>query len=260
MTSSPALAKTAARLAGAGCVFAAEEARLLIDNADGPDELAALVSRRVFGEPLEHILGWVEFDGLHLRVGPGTFVPRQRSLFVAALAVAEARSRNGCLVLEMCSGVAPIAAVVARDVPGARVVASDRGASAEYARANVPAAAVYVGDLFEALPDELRGTVGVLAAVPPYVPDDAAGQLPREAREFEPSKALLGGHDGLAIVRRILCDAPGWLDDASVVLLEMHRSQTAAAAVEAAACGFSAEAVASSDEQTAVLRCTAPSQ
>ncbi len=63
----------------AGCVFAEDEARLLIESAGSGAELDQALRRRVAGEPLELILGWVEFCGLRLRVAPGVFVPRQRT-------------------------------------------------------------------------------------------------------------------------------------------------------------------------------------
>ena len=251
-------ARVAVLLSEAGCVFADEEAGLLVEAAAGPTDLAARLARRVSGEPLEHILGWVDFDGSHLFVGPGAFVPRQRSVLVAQLAVEEARRRPSCLVLEICCGVAPIGALVARDVELARVMASDsEPVSLQYARRNLPTSEVYLSDLFASLPREAVGRVGVLAAVPPYVPDTAAGQLPRDARTSEPADALYGGPDGLDVVRAILLDAGEWLDGTGVVLMEMHRSQVATASTEASICGLSADVVRHPDGHTTVLRCRA---
>lgn len=243
-------------LSEAGCVFADEEARLLVDAAAGSIDLASQVSRRVSGEPLEHILGWVDFDGSHLFVGPGAFVPRQRSVLVAQLAVEEARRRTRCLVLEICCGVAPIGALVARDVELTRVMASDsQPVSLGYARRNLPTSEVYLSDLFASLPREAAGRVGVLAAVPPYVPDGASGQLPRDARTSESADALYGGPDGLDVVRAILRDASEWLDGTGVVLMEMHKSQVAAASTEAITRGLSPDVVRHPDGHTTVLRC-----
>ena len=77
-----------------------------------------------------------------------------------------------------------------------------------------PAAAggrVYQGDLFDPLPPSLRGSVDVLVAHAPYVPSDAIGLLPPDARLNEPRVSLDGGADGLDIVRRIVAAAPpGW--------------------------------------------------
>lgn len=59
-------------LRAAGCVFAEDEARLLVQAAQSPSGLARMVEQRVSGFPLEHILGWVEFRGLRLIVRPGS--------------------------------------------------------------------------------------------------------------------------------------------------------------------------------------------
>lgn len=64
-----------ARLRAAGCVWAEDEAAALEQSAATPDELEALVARRVAGEPLETVLGWVEFLGRRLVVATGVFVP-----------------------------------------------------------------------------------------------------------------------------------------------------------------------------------------
>lgn len=76
----PAAADVTARLRAAGCVFAEEEAEHLLEAAAGDGaRLEELVRRRVAGEPLETLVGWVDFCGLRIGVRPGVFVPRQRS-------------------------------------------------------------------------------------------------------------------------------------------------------------------------------------
>ena len=68
-----------ARLRAAGCVFAEDEARILVGSARTSRELAAMLERRVAGLPLEHVVGWAEFCGLRIAVDPGVFVPRHRT-------------------------------------------------------------------------------------------------------------------------------------------------------------------------------------
>ncbi|MGX1809672.1 putative protein N(5)-glutamine methyltransferase [Nocardia sp. NPDC055321] len=79
------------RLRAAGCVFAEDEAALLLEAATDPAHLETLVAQRVAGSPLEHLLGWTEFRGLRVAVGPEVFVPRQRTAFLVEEAVALAR-------------------------------------------------------------------------------------------------------------------------------------------------------------------------
>ncbi|MGW6128798.1 methyltransferase [Cellulomonas sp. NPDC055163] len=74
-------------LRAAGCVFAEDEADLLLAEARTPAELADLVARRVAGLPLEQVLGWAEFAGLRVVVEPGVFVPRRRSELLVREAV-----------------------------------------------------------------------------------------------------------------------------------------------------------------------------
>ena len=80
-----------ARLRAAGCVFAEDEARLLISTARTDAELDTMTGRRAAGEPLEHVLGWTEFCGLRIAVDPGVFVPRRRTEFLVGQAVILAR-------------------------------------------------------------------------------------------------------------------------------------------------------------------------
>jgi release factor glutamine methyltransferase len=230
----------AARLRAAGCVFAEEEAAVLRDAAQDTAELACLTDRRLAGEPLEHVVGRVGFGGQVLSVGPAVFVPRQRTLLLAGLAADAARPRPAPVVVEVCAGVAPVAAVVAAALPGAQVHAADVDDRAlAHAARNLPAdAGVHAGHLLDALPDRLRGRVSVLAAVAPYVPAGRAGELPREARDHEPAAALYGGPDGLDLVRELVDTAAPWLAPDGVVLLELARSQWTAAAAHARRAGW----------------------
>src|SRR5580693_10644838 len=79
------------RLRAAGCVFAEEEAGLLVSAARTPEELAVMVEQRVAGLPLEQVIGWAEFSGLRIAVDPGVFVPRRRTEFLVSQAVLLAR-------------------------------------------------------------------------------------------------------------------------------------------------------------------------
>ena len=83
-----------ARLRAAGCVFAEDEARILTESADGDAaRLEELVTARVGGLPLEHLVGWAELAGRRWLVSPGVFVPRQRSELLVLEAAARAATR-----------------------------------------------------------------------------------------------------------------------------------------------------------------------
>lgn len=240
-------ARVVARLRAAGCVWAEAETDLLLEAAGDPVELESLVARRVAGDPLELVLGWVGFLGRRLRVAPGVFVPRRRTELLArtALAEAAARTRPGdaaaVVVVEMCCGVAPVAACLPG---GVEVHAADVSATAlDCARTNAPRAALHEGDLYDALPDGLRGRVDVLAANAPYVPTDRIADLPPEARDHEPRSALDGGADGVDLHRRIAAAAPQWLAPGGVLVVETGLPQAALTAGAMATAGLTTRVV-----------------
>jgi release factor glutamine methyltransferase len=220
-------------LRNAGCVFAEDEARLLTEAATDPDELAALVERRVAGLPLEQLLGWAEFCGLRIVVEPGVFVPRRRT----ELLVRQAAARRPRTVVELCCGSGAIAAALTGLLDHPDVHAADLDpAAVRCARRNLPDGHVYEGDLDAPLPARLVGTVDVLVANAPYVPTGEIALMPPEARDHEPRVALDGGADGLDIARRVMAAAPRWLAPTGVVIVETSRRQApslAGAAIEA---------------------------
>ncbi|WP_028653041.1 putative protein N(5)-glutamine methyltransferase [Nocardioides halotolerans] len=212
------------RLRAAGCVFAEDEAALLVEAAGSPTELDDLVARREAGEPLEQLVGWVDFCGLRLVVEPGVFVPRQRTaLLVDEVAALVGR---GSVLVDLGCGVGAIAAAVLARCPGVEVHAVDIDpAAVSCARHNLPPERVLQGDLYDALPARLRGEVDVVVANAPYVPTEAIALMPREARDHERLVALDGGPDGLAVQRRVIAEAPAWLRPGGHVLVETGRSQ-----------------------------------
>lgn len=213
------------RLRAAGCVFAEDETRLLLDAAATDAELAVMVERRICGEPLEVVVGWAEFCGLRIAVDPGVFVPRRRTELLVAEAAALARP--GSVVLDMCCGSGAVGVAVAAAVGEVELHAAELDpAAVRCARRNVgEAGQVHEGDLYAALPATLRGRVDVLVANAPYVPTASVALMPPEARLHEPLVALDGGGDGLDVARRVVADAPGWLVAGGAVLVETSERQ-----------------------------------
>jgi release factor glutamine methyltransferase len=214
-----------ATLRAAGCVFAEDEARLLLSAATTPDALEQLVKRRVDGLPLEHVVGWADFFGVRIHVVEGVFVPRPRSEFLVHRALAV--TRPGATVVDMCCGSGAIGVAIAT-VTSVELHAADLDPTAVLcARRNVEpiGGRVYEGDLFDPLPGALRGTVDIIVAVAPYVPTTAIDLLPREARLYEPALALDGGADGLDVLRRMVADAPDWLAPGGHLLVESSEGQ-----------------------------------
>ncbi len=243
----------AARLRAAGCVYAEDEADLLIDAATTPAELAALVDRRAAGQPLEHVLGWAEFCGLRIAVDPGVFVPRRRTEFLVGQAASLARP--DAVVVDLCCGSGALGAALAALVDRAEVHAADLDpAAVRCARRNLAGAGgrVYQGDLYQPLPATLRGRVDILLANVPYVPTTEVGLLPPEARDFEARLALDGGPDGLDVLRPVTAGARAWLAPGGHLLSEISERQVAAATEAVTRAGLTAR-IARSPEQGATV-------
>ncbi|MFD5329092.1 putative protein N(5)-glutamine methyltransferase [Streptomyces sp. NPDC127092] len=257
--SEPAAQDLVARLRAAGCVFAEEEAELLRAAASGPAELDAMVERRAAGLPLEHVVGWAEFAGLRIEVDGGVFVPRRRTEFLVGRAVALARP--GAVCVDLCCGSGAAGAVLLASVPDVEVHASDiEPAAVRCARRNIEprGGRVYEGDLFEPLPDALRGRVEVLVANVPYVPSEDVALLPPEAREHEPLVALDGGSDGLDVLRRVAAEAARWLAPGGRLLVETSERQAGPAVAAVTAHGLKAEILEDEELCATVLVATRP--
>jgi release factor glutamine methyltransferase len=229
-----------ARLRAAGCVFAEDEAALLVEAAADGGDLELLVAERVAGTPLEQVLGWAEFAGLRVVVAPTVFVPRRRTEVLVQVALESLGT--GDVVVDLGCGTGAIAAALLAAEPGLDVWAVDVDpAAVACARRNLPPDRVCEGDLYAALPAHLRGQVSVLAANAPYVPTSAIATMPPEARDHEARVALDGGPDGLDVQRRVIREAGGWLAPGGVLLVETSTEQAARTAAAMEAAGLAAE-------------------
>jgi release factor glutamine methyltransferase len=105
------------------------------------------------------------------------------------------------------------------------------GPALELARENAHAHRVekritfHVSDVYSGLPESLRNSFDIIVSNPPYVPDGAHPALPRVIREYEPASALLGGPDGLDVVRAIAAGAPAFLSPSGMLALEIGEGQ-----------------------------------
>ncbi|WP_280457016.1 putative protein N(5)-glutamine methyltransferase [Nocardia carnea] len=257
-------------LRAVGCVFAEDEARLLVHSARSTGELTDLVARRVAGNPLEYVLGWAEFMGLRVRVRAGVFVPRRRSALLVDEALALARADSPRTVVDLCCGsgalgLALITGLSGRPDPLPDLYAADIDPVAtDCARGNLThiGGRVYQGDLFDALPTQLRGRIDIVLANTPYVPSEFLAQMPPEARDHEPATALDGGPDGLHLARRTAAAALGWLAPGGSLLIEIGTDQIPAATALLAANGFAVRIARSAELGATVaigLRATATS-
>jgi len=236
------------RLRAAGCVFAEDEAEVILASAASADEVERMVAQRVQGAPLEIVVGWAELGGIRFAVKPGVFVPRRRTEFLVELG----RALSPAVVLDLCCGSGAVGAAVG----AAELHATDIDpAAVECARLNVEGS-VYLGDLFDPLPASLAGRVDLITLIAPYVPTDEIVLLPREARLYEPGFTLDGGVDGLAIVRRVAAEAAQWLAPGGTLLTEVSELQAPNAVALFEAGGLSARIVEDEERWATVVVAT----
>ncbi len=195
-----------------------------------PDELARfrdLVKRRRAREPVAYLRGEREFYGRVFRVDGRVLVPRPDTETLIDVALARTESVSMCMRgLDLCTGSGCVAITLARQRPTTHLHATDLSAAAlAVAQDNALRLGAYnvsfgLGDLFAGL-ESRRGTFDLVVANPPYIPTAEVATLPPDIKDFEPRMALDGGPDGLALVRRIVGEAPAFLAPGGVLALEI---------------------------------------
>ncbi len=197
------------------------------DRPLGEDVLGPLrerVRRRAAGEPLQYILGHVEFHGVRLAVAPGVLIPRPETEQLVERVIARLGTAGAPRIVDLGTGSGAIALALAAALPGARVLGIDRSAEAlRQARANAQAlglrgrVAFRAGDWLEGLSLE----ADCIVANPPYLTAAEWASARPEVRRHEPREALVAGADGLAELRRIVAQARDRLVPGGLLALEM---------------------------------------
>lgn len=219
-----------------------------------PNELARfrdLVKRRRGREPVAYLLGAREFYGRSFRVDRRVLVPRPDTETLVEVALRRTRGvALGMRALDLCTGSGCVAITLARERPTAHVVGSDLSHDAvAVARDNAYRLGAYnvawgEGDLFGALaslpawPGFSSGRFDLVTANPPYLTEGEIPGLQADIREHEPRLALVGGADGLDLVRRIVDEAPAHLRTRGVLAQEIGAGQSGAVVALYEARGF----------------------
>ena len=201
----------------------------------GPEALTRfreLVKRRAEHEPRQYLVGTDEFYGLTLKVDKRVLIPRDETEHLVEETLKLVGEDSSATVVELCTGSGAVAVAIAANRKGVKVIASDISADAlAVARMNVEALGLAErvelrqGDLFEAVPAELKGKVDIIAANPPYVGGEDVGRLPVEVWEHEPRRALVAGKTGLEVIERIIAGAGEWLKEGGHLLMEIGEGQ-----------------------------------
>lgn len=202
-----------------------------------------LIKRRRTGEPVAYILGQREFYGLAIAVDRHVLIPRPDTEILVETALKRTQEIEDGRALDLCTGSACVALVLAKRRPNWEITATDIAADAiEVARKNAERLGLLdrirllVGDLTEPLAADER--FHLITANPPYIPAGDIPGLDPGIRDFEPKLALDGGADGLRVTRRIIEAAPRLLEPGGVLAVEVGFDQGPRAEELMEAAGF----------------------
>lgn len=220
------------------------EAFLLIEDLTGLDRTGQILhsdmeigddsvlmdklSRRLSGVPMAYILGHREFYGLDFKVNEDVLIPRPDTETLVEEGISFLRNRKGT-ILDLCTGSGCVGISASKNT-GLPVVLSDLSDRAlKVARENaerlIPGRYEIVqGDLFSSLSG--RRFAAILTN-PPYLTDAWYDIVTEEVRK-EPRQAFLGfDSDGLGLIRKIILQAPEYLENNALLAIECDYRQTA---------------------------------
>lgn len=183
-----------------------------------------LVKRRAKREPLQHILGEVEFFGLKLRSDSRALIPRFETEELCEIAATTLFPDHDApiRILDLGTGSGAIACALASVYANAEVVAADKSQEAlSLARENVEANSLKnVSLLHSDWFSNVSGRFDLIAANPPYLSEEELLSAEPEVRQFDPRSALVSGESGMADLRLILREAPNYLTPKGSIICE----------------------------------------
>jgi release factor glutamine methyltransferase len=211
-----------------------DRGRLAFHEPDEPffGRYRDLIDARARRIPLQHLTSSAAFGSVTVAVGPGVFIPRPETESLLEWALAQPLPDQPVIV-DLCTGSGALAVALAHERPGARIIAVDDSVDAlVYARRNSAASAIDVIEADVTAPGLLAehdGTVDLIVANPPYIPDGA--QLEPEVAQHDPKHALFGGPDGMQVIGPIVDLAARLLRPGASIGVE-HDDTTADATTE----------------------------
>ena len=230
-------------------VFGCDRLRLYMEIDRPANELERTALRELVGralnhEPVQYLTGEAWFFGMPLHVDKRVLIPRPATETIVEAVLHHCRSRpgfggktgQGILIADVCTGSGCVAIALAKNLSGARIVATDISEDAiEVARSNAERMGLSdriefaCGDLLGALSEHPTAghadALDFLVANPPYIPDDEWDAVPANVKEHEPALALRGGMDGLALARPVLTEGPRLVKPGGLVLVEVAASR-----------------------------------
>ena len=195
-------------------------------NRQEADFISSALNRRIKGEPIQYILGSTEFMGLEIKVNKDVLIPRPETEILAETAIEFAKKEKPGRVLDLGTGSGCISIALFKHPADTEIDAGDISDKAltvakENAELNNARINFIKSDLFDGL--SFRD-YGMIVSNPPYIAQGEIKKLQPEL-QFEPETALNGGKDGLDFYRRIILNAPGYLREKGLLILEIGFGQ-----------------------------------
>jgi release factor glutamine methyltransferase len=194
--------------------------------------LREILEQRGGGLPLQYITGHQEFYGLDFEVTPDVLIPRpETELLVETALTLLNETMEPALICDVGTGSGCIPVAILHEDAKASALGLDisRGALRVAARNAVRLGVgerlrLIASDCFAAL-DSRKARFAMIVSNPPYIASDALDGLQPEVRDHEPRVALTPGGDGLRIIRRLVREAPGFLETGGHLLMEIGFDQ-----------------------------------
>ncbi len=184
------------------------------------------VKRRAKGEPFAYISGEKEFMGMRFEVSKSVLIPRDDTEFLVRTAINTGVKGE---VLDLCTGSGCVAVSLKKRMEGITVTAVDVSKDAlliaeKNAKANGAEIEFEKKDI---LKNKIKFDKKFMLVVsnPPYIESKTIEGLDEDVKNYEPILALDGGYDGLDFYKKIVADAPGFLEDGGYLLFEIGYNQ-----------------------------------
>jgi release factor glutamine methyltransferase len=224
------------------------------------ERIDELLKRRSKREPLQYILGYVDFYGLKIKVGKGVLIPRPETELLAEEAIKAVKREalsvmrkekntelplnsslvtrhSSLIILDLCTGSGCLALALAREFPDAKVYGTDTSENAiRYAKENAELNCInnvtfLEGNLFDPIAELIARhpspvNFDIIVSNPPYIRRDDIKNLQLEIKNWEPVEALDGGKDGLDYYRAIIPEAKGYLKREGFLIFEIGAGQS----------------------------------
>jgi release factor glutamine methyltransferase len=189
-------------------------------------------SRLAGGEPVAYVIGWIPFLGLRIYLDHNPLIPRPETEWWTEELVTRAREHfpdQPTQILDLCAGSGAIGLSLLHALPQAHVYFVEQdNALVPTIQKNIQTnnldplrATIFSGDLFENVPEV---QFDLIACNPPYIP--SARVLDASVINFEPTRALFSGPDGLDLIRRIAQEAPAHIKADGELWLETDISNS----------------------------------